>query len=275
MALAATATAAVGAALFGADRAGAASAALAFVFLATYAFRVSAGLILLAVAAASRLWRPVDVVPPPAGAGRTGTVWTVASLDGERLTGVLVLLAVTALVVAVHRLPGVGRSWWPVVAAVGLGLMPLLVAAAGLVREAADSRWPLSANPWPLLVVVLPELVAAVLCVVVAVVGARRARSRSILIAGALVLEVAIVADILRVADVWSLVTVVSTPVGEGGAFLVLGMTVSVEEPTLADRLMDPHPWAALLVAAALAGSALLALGAVRAVPDGELRRSG
>ncbi|GIM89388.1 hypothetical protein [Paractinoplanes toevensis] len=273
MSLAAAATTAVGAALFGADQASAACAALAVVFLATYAFRATAGrwlgagLVLLAAAVASRLWHPVDVVPPPPGAGRAGTVWMVASLDGERLTGVLLLLALTVLVVAVHRLPGVRRSRWPVVAAAGLGLVPLVVAAAGLANEAADSRWPLPTDPWPLLVVVLPELVAAVLCAVVAVVGACRAPGRSVLIAGALTLEVAVVADLLRVADMWSLVTLVSTLVDEGGAFL-LSTGVSVGEPTLADRLMDPDPCAALLVAAALIGSALLALAAVRAVPD-------
>jgi hypothetical protein len=270
----------VGGALFGADLVGAASAAFAFVFLAAHVVRATAGstagrllgagLLLLAAAAASRLWRPVDAVPEPAGARGPGRLWTVASLDGERLTGVLLLLAVTTLVIAVHRLPGGQRSRWPLAAAVGLGLAPLVVAATGLAKEVAGSRWPLPADPLPLLTLVLPGLLAAVLSGLLAAAGTRRARARLILIAGALALEIAIVADVLRVADLWSLVTAVSTPPGKGGAFLVMGSRVSVEEPTLADRLTDLHPWTALLVALAMAGPALLVLGAGRATPDGE-----
>jgi hypothetical protein len=270
---------AVGGVLFGVDGVGAGSAAVALALLAVHVVRsvagsaaprlLGAGLLLLAAAAASRLWRPVTVTSPPSGSGGLIRTWTVPSLAGERLTGMLVLLAVTVLEVAVYLLPGGRRSPWTVVAVVVVSQAPLVLVTKVLLDTAARSRWPLPADPWPLVALVLPALLAAVLCGVSAAAGVRRRRGRLPLAAGALLLEAAIVAEVLRAAGAWSLVTIVSTPPGQGGLSTTLGYVVLAQEPTLAERLLDPHPWPALFVAVALAGPALLALGAGRAARDG------
>jgi hypothetical protein len=267
----AAATVSIGGELLGAHRVGVAAAAFALVFLAAHTVRMNAdpaasqtlgaGLLLLAVATASRLWRPVVAVPMPAGAGPSAWSWVVPSLDGERLTEMLLLLAGTALALAVYQLPDRRRPSWPAIAAVGLALVPLAVAANALTETVVGIRWPLPADPWPMLAVVLPGLLAAALAGTSAAVGAQRARNRLALTTGALAFQVAIVADVLRAADQWSLATTVSTLPGNS-SFLMLGARIWVKEPTLVDRLLNPHPGAALLAALALVGPALLAQGA-------------
>jgi hypothetical protein len=257
---------ACGAAFLGFHRAGVALGALALLVLGghvaltapTPAVRrpLVAGAVLLAAALAAQLWRPVQLID------LHGRTIPVPSLAGPRLTGVLVLLAVLALMVAVLLLPRRPRSPAPGLIAGAVALLP--VAAA--VTDVADALDPLrsrsAADLGSFAAATLPAALAVVLVAATAVAAARRASGRLLLLAGALLIEMIAGKELGTVAQLWDFVDEFTRP---RDAFLSVGVMTAVVAPS---GLPVWDPSAGLLAVALTAGPALLAIGAGRNAQD-------
>ncbi|MER7891972.1 hypothetical protein ABTX15_19340 [Micromonospora sp. NPDC094482] len=200
-------------------------------------------------------YAPLDGSGPDVGSGQLESVlldqWR-RGIDRERIAAVGLLLGVLCLAFAVFALPARHRSRRALLARVVVAVLLLVVVGADAWDRVDDA--PLSG----VLGVALPALLATLIAAGVVVLSGLRADRFALVSLGALLLAVTAGAAFTDLADTWAAWQ--RSADESGDAFLSVGIAVP------SDRLADRS--AVVGAAVALAGPALLAIGALRASRD-------